>query len=96
MRSFYTIGKLSWRQTFGYNQYGNFSDLLSFDEKGNQQAHLHISTNKNGVITERSGWGRNDRLDWQQTFDPETQVEHFTKFDEFGKAKLTCWCFKEI
>ena len=94
VQSFYTIGKLSLRRTFGYNQYGNFSDLLSFDEKGNQPAHLHISTNKNGVITERSGWGRNGRLDWQQAFDPETQVKHLIKFDEFGKAKLTWMVFQ--
>jgi len=88
-QTFYAGGKLSSWQTVLYDQHGNFSDLLSFDAEGNQQSHLLISTDKHREITERSAWGKNGQLDWQQTFDPGTQVERLTTFDEFGKVKLT-------
>ena len=85
----YVRGKADVRQTFGYDQYGHFSDLITFDAAGNQQAHLHIGAEKDGTITERWARGKNGQLDWEQTFDPETQVEHLTTFDEFGKVELT-------
>jgi hypothetical protein len=84
----YMHGKPDVRQTFGYDQYGHFSDLITFDAAGNQQAHLHISSEKDGTITERWTRAKNGQLGWEQTFDPETLVEHLTTFDEFGKVKL--------
>jgi hypothetical protein len=85
----YVRGKADFRQTFGYDQYGNFSDLITFDGAGNQQAQLHITSTKDGQITERWVRGKNGQLDWDQTFDPETKVEHYTTFDDFGKVNLT-------
>jgi len=49
---------------------------------------------KDGVVTERSGWGKDDHLDSRETYDPETDVQHFTTYDEPGNVKLT-WTYTQ-
>ncbi len=90
----YLDGKLNWLQTFLYDQYGHMIDALTVDSQGNQISHLQQRTTQDGELTDISVWGKNDELDWQQTADPETGMEHFTTYDESGAVKLT-WTFKE-
>ena len=85
----YIDGKLHWRQTFSYDQYGHISDSLSFDSTGRQSGRTLTNADKDGTVMERSVWRKDGELTWQQTYDPETQVEHFTTFDKSGRVKLT-------
>ncbi|MGO9337811.1 MAG: hypothetical protein ACLPY1_09915 [Terracidiphilus sp.] len=88
----YLDGKLNWLQTYVYDQYGRMSDALTVDSLGNQISHTLTKTTRDGEVIETSVWGENDELDWQQTYDPETGMEHFTTYDESGAVKLT-WTF---
>jgi len=88
----YLNGQVSSRQTFNYDQYGHMREWLSLDSAGKQQSRNLVITNKDGVVTERSGWGKDDHLDSRETYDPETDVQHFTTYDESGSVKLT-WTY---
>jgi hypothetical protein len=90
----YLEGKLNWHQIYAYDPYGHMSDALSFDSQGKQLSHAETRTTKDGEVTERSEWGKENELDWQQTADPETGLERFTTYDESGAVKLT-WTFKD-
>lgn len=85
----YIGGKLHWRQTFSYDQYGHMTDWMTFDAVGKSEGRVFTVTDKEGIVTRRSVYGKNGELSDEQTFDPETQVDHFTTFDEFGRVKLT-------
>jgi len=83
------------RQTFSYDQYGHLQDMISFDGAGNYEARMFTRSDKTGGIMERSVWGKNGELDWQQTYDPEIQVERLTSFDHLGKVILTWTVFRD-
>lgn len=89
----YLDGKLNCLQTYTYDQYGHMNDALTVDAQGNQISHSQMKSSKDGELVENSVWGKNNELDWQQTSDPETGMEHFTTYDEAGAVKLT-WTFK--
>ncbi len=86
--TFYTNGKVSLEQTYLYDEYGHLRELRTMDRTGKTEAVLIINTDKNGEILERSAYGKNDELSWQQTFDPEAKIEHLTSFDESGVVNL--------
>jgi hypothetical protein len=86
---FYIGGKLRFRQTFSYDQYGHLSDWLTFDAAGKAEGRTLTVTGKDGTVTRRSVYGKSGELSYEQTFDPETEVDHFTTFDETGELKLT-------
>lgn len=81
-------GKLRFRSTFTYDEYGHLSDWLSFDAAGKSEGHTSTVIAKDGTVTRRSTYDKNGELSYEQTFDPEAQIDHFTTFDEFGKVKL--------
>jgi hypothetical protein len=85
----YIAGKLRFRSTFSYDQYGHLSDWLSFDAAGKPEGRTFTVTDKEGTLTHRSVYGKGGKLSYEQTFDPETQADHLTTFDEFGNVKLT-------
>src|SRR5258708_23340703 len=85
----YIGGKLIGRSTFLYDQYGHLSERLDFDAAGKSVDRCLTVSVKDGTVTHESTYGRNGELSYEQVFDPETQVDHFTTFDEFGKVKLT-------
>jgi hypothetical protein len=86
----YTTGdKVSSRQTFSYDQYGHLTELVSFDAAGEQTGRVQTIRDKDGDFREETAWGKNGVLDRRQTFDPVTQVEHFTTFDSSGEVTLT-------
>ena len=85
----YIEGKLRYRSTFTYDQYGHLSEWLTFDAAGKSEGRAFTVTDKEGTLLRRSVYGKKGGLSYEQTFDPETEVEHFTTFDEFGKIKLT-------
>lgn len=85
----YVGGKLNWRQTYSYDEYGHLAEWRTFDRAGKQESRFLTKTLKDGTITERSVYDRNGELNWQQTFDPETSVDHFTTFDPSGLVTLT-------
>lgn len=37
---------------------------------------------------------KDDKLSYEQTYDPETEIEHFTTYDESGRLKLTWFVVK--
>ena len=88
-QTLYVRGKLESRGFFSYDEYGHISDWISFNGTGQQVGRTFTNTVKDGTIVERSVWGKDGGLTWQQTYDPETQVEHFTTFDPMGRIKLT-------
>lgn len=49
-----------------------------------------VNTDEDGNNKEQWDWGKNGEfiLHYTQTFDPKTQIENFTSFDENGSAKL--------
>jgi len=87
-RTTYANGKPDWHQTYSYDQLGNMTEELSFDSSGKSQGRSQMSSEPDATLKERSVWGADGQLSYQQTFDPETHVEHFTTFDH-GKVKLT-------
>ena len=82
------------RQTFTYDEYGQVRDMVSFDGAGKLEAHILTLRDKAGEIVERSVSRKDGELDWQQTYDPETQVERFTSFDQLGKVNLAWTVFR--
>lgn len=85
----YINGQVHWRQTYGYDQYGHLTDWLTFDSTGNQEEKVFWRREPDGTVTEHSVWDRNGQLSYQQTFEPKTQVEQFTTYNQFGQVKLT-------
>jgi hypothetical protein len=90
----YSAGKITMRQTFTYDEYGQVRDMVSFDGAGKLEAHMLTLRDKAGEIVERSVSRKDGELDWQQTYDPETQVERFTSFDQLGKVNLAWTVFR--
>ena len=88
----YLKGKLFSRSTFSYDQYGHMREGLDFDAAGKSDGRTVRVTDKDGTLLRHSTYDQNNELTWEQTYDLETDVEHFTTFDEFGKVKLT-WTF---
>jgi hypothetical protein len=87
-----TTGKLSATQTMSYDEYGHMHDWLSLDGDGKMASHNAITRLKDGTLTEETVWGKNGELTWQQTYDPDRDLEHFTTYDDSGAVKLT-WTF---
>jgi len=85
----YINGKVTAHQFIDYDQYGHISEWLSVDSTGKQASRNRTTTTKDGIATERSGWGKDDQLEWRQTYDPKTEEEHFTSYDDSGSVKLT-------
>jgi hypothetical protein len=86
--TFYANGKVSLVQTYSYDEYGHMSELRTLEPSGKRRASLVINSDKNGETLERASYGKHDHLNWQQTFDPETKIEHFTSFDASGAVTL--------
>jgi len=84
----YMNGKLYSVSKFTYDERGHVTEWLSLDPSGKQVDRSIARTLEDGTVTERAVYGKNDQLTWQQTFDPETRMEHFTTFDDQGKMKL--------
>jgi len=90
----YLDGKVSSEELVDYDQYGHMSNWQSLDSAGNQTSRNRTITTKDGVPTDRSGWGKDDRLSWRQTYDPKTEEEHFTTYDDSGSVKLILTCIR--
>jgi hypothetical protein len=82
-------GKMQWQQTFSYDQYGHQRDWFTMDGDGQQQSHVVTTRDKDGTLTEQSVWDKNNRLNYQQTYDPEKDTDNFTVWDESGDMTLT-------
>jgi len=85
----YINGKVNSQRLLTYDLYGHVTEWLSLDATGKQQSRNRTITTKDGIVTERSGWGKDDQLEWRQTYDPKTEEEHFTTYDDTGSVKLT-------
>jgi YD repeat-containing protein len=85
----YIDGRPHWKQQYSYDPYGHMVEWLSFDENRKLIGRVHIAQDPGGTLRERSVWNEDGRLSNQQTFDPSTNVEQFTTFDDLGLVKLT-------
>lgn len=83
----YVNGKPEWRALYGYDQYGHMNDCRTFS-KGKFEGHTTIRMDPDGNVLDRSTYDKNG-LSWQHTFDPETNIERFSSYDESGKVALT-------
>jgi len=88
----YVKGKLAFRATYAYDQYGYLSETASSDAAGNSEGRTVFVNAKDGSRVRESTYGGNGQLSWEHIDDPEAKTEHFTTFDEFGLVKLT-WTF---
>lgn len=87
-QTYYKDGEPYLRQTFSYDQYGYMVDWFSFDGTGEQIAHVHTESDKDGAIKEKWAAGKDGQLDWRQTFDAKAQVESWTNFNQFSGVDL--------
>ena len=85
----YTGGKLRYRTTYAYDQYGNRTEMRSFDAAGGSQGYSLTAFTQDGTLLKGSTYAKDNTLSYEQTYDPETEIERFTTYDEFGKVKLT-------
>jgi hypothetical protein len=77
------------RQTLTYDNLGYLAERLSYDAAGNLIERDHYRTNPDGQWTERSVWGANDHLQHRETYDPETDTQHFESYDDLGAPRVT-------
>lgn len=89
---FWVSGKLRGKSTFTYDEYGHLTDWGNYDSAGKADGHIVIVSDKNGTRLRHAAYQKNGNLSYEQVFDPETQADKFTSFDEFGKVTLT-WTF---
>ena len=85
----YTGGKLRYRTTYAYDQYGNMTEMRTFDAAGGSQGYTLTAFTQDGTLLKRSTYTKDNKLDSEQTYDPETEIEYFTTYDELGKMKVT-------
>jgi hypothetical protein len=90
----YVNGKLDFRQTYSYDEYGRMNGMDSFDGAGNFQTRMIVRREKDGSITERLVESKNGELSWRQTYDPETQMEVYNSFDKQGRVEVTWTVWK--
>ncbi len=81
-------GKPEWKSLFTYDSNGNMSDWRSY-HWGKLEGHTKILTDADGNLLDRSVYDKHGQLSWQHTFDPETNIELFSSYDETGKVILT-------
>ena len=91
--TFYQNGKPCGQQKISYDQNGHQSEFLSLDCEGKQQGMQETRSNKDGQWTQRTYWGKEDEMIALETYDPETDQQHFTSFDRAGAVKLT-WIYR--
>jgi hypothetical protein len=88
---FYQRGLLQGRNTYRYDQDGNLIEWLTYNANGVQTASTTAAFDENGTVIEQFDRGPNNTflLHFTQSFDPETDVQTFTNFNEDGTARLT-------
>jgi hypothetical protein len=62
---------------------------LTYDADGNLVEHDLTRTNGGGQWTERAVWMGNGHLQYRETYDPETDSQHFESYDDSGAVRLT-------
>ena len=85
----YIDRKLRYRTTYAHDQYGNMTEMRSFDAAGGSQGYTLTAFTQDGTLLKGSTYTGDNKLSYEQTYDPETEIEHFTAYDELGKVKLT-------
>lgn len=85
----YQNGQPFTHRTISYDENGHLSGVLSFDSAGELQSRYFQATSKDGVATEMSVWNKNDQLQSRQTYDPKTDEDRFTSYDETGEVKVS-------
>ena len=77
------------RNTKTYDRFGNVLEWLSFDASGQQVSRSITRTNSDGQWTEHASWGKNSQLQYRETYDPETDFQHFESLDDSGAVRVT-------
>jgi hypothetical protein len=91
--TFFQSGQPCGEQKMQYDQNGHLSEWLSLDCGGKQQSMVETRSDKDGQWTERTGWGKEGVMTSHETYDPETDLQHFMTFEEDGAVKLS-WTFQ--
>ena len=88
-QTIYHNGIVSSSRSFRYDENGHLSEILSRDANGDQSDRMHYTTTKDGVTTETTNWDRAGQMQWRQLYDPETDSDIITTFDDAGMIKLS-------
>lgn len=81
-------GNVFSRSIFNYDRYGHMAEWLSFDAQGNSTGRTEWKRLPDGVVTDQSTYSKDEELQWEQTYDPESTEQRFSTYDESGRAKL--------
>lgn len=88
---FYLHGVLQSRNRYSYDPDGNIVEWLTYDAHGVQTARTTATFEEQGTVTEQFDYGPKNKflLHFRQSYDPETEVQIFTNYNEDGTVRLT-------
>ena len=90
--SFYEGGKLTTQNLLRYDHFGHLTDWISLDATGAQVDHTQTRWTSDGEWTERTNWGKDQKVQYRHTYDPGKGELRYTTFDETGNVNLA-WTF---
>jgi len=87
---FYQHGVLQSTNKYRYDEKGNLIEWLTYDRDGGQTARTIATFDSNGTATEQFDYGPQGKvlLHYTQSYDPETDMQKFTNFNEDGTVRL--------
>jgi hypothetical protein len=88
-QSFYEGGRLTTQNLLRYDRFGHLTDWISLDATGAQVGHTQTRWTSDGEWTERTSWGKDQKVQFRHTYDPAKGELHYTTFDETGNVNLT-------
>jgi hypothetical protein len=88
---FYLRGVLQSTNRYSYDPDGNIVEWLTYDAHGVQTARTTATFDEHGTVTEQFDYGPKNKflLHFTQSYDPETDVQTFTNYNDDGTVRLT-------
>jgi hypothetical protein len=88
---FYQNGVLQSRNKYRRDESGNLIESVSYDAHGIQIARTTATFDEDGTVTEQYDYGPKNKflLHFTQSYDPETDVQIFTNYNEDATVRLT-------
>ena len=88
----YSNGKILQQQTFRYDEYGQVLETILTDPAGVVLNRGYTNWTKDGTFTEASDWGKDQQLVHRTTYDPATDEQRTTEYDDSGHVVQT-WTY---
>jgi hypothetical protein len=90
-QTIYQDGTVNIHQTFLYDASGNLQETVSRSTDGSLMGRTITTRSSDGAWSDES-WGKDERLEAMNSFNPATGERHSTTFDESGNVANT-WTF---